>query len=153
MGCDAVWLLLEPMFRRNALPPASGWKESASNCLLLVTKLPACRFLSLWWWRRYIPPKRWFLQEPHGVTTQKTPFFMDLFNTCDRHILPICSTTRLPWIGGCLGPRLTLGGKEYIKIPWLCWEPNPAFQLVAIQTELSLLLLSGRETWHLTQVP
>jgi hypothetical protein len=20
-------------------------------------------------------PKRWFLQEPHGVTTQKTPFF------------------------------------------------------------------------------
>jgi hypothetical protein len=24
--------------------------------------------------RRQVPPKRRFLQEPHGVTTQKTPF-------------------------------------------------------------------------------
>jgi hypothetical protein len=22
------------------------------------------------------PPKRWFLQEPHGITSQKTPFFI-----------------------------------------------------------------------------
>jgi hypothetical protein len=34
------------------------------------------RFLSPWWRRRQVPPKRRFLQEPHGVTTQKTPFFM-----------------------------------------------------------------------------
>jgi hypothetical protein len=33
-------------------------------------------FLSPWWRRRYFPPKRRFLQEPHGVTSQKTPFFM-----------------------------------------------------------------------------
>jgi hypothetical protein len=33
------------------------------------------RFLSRWWRRRQVPPKRRFLQEPHGVTTQKTPFF------------------------------------------------------------------------------
>jgi hypothetical protein len=26
--------------------------------------------------RRYVPPKRQFLQEPHGVTSQKTPFFI-----------------------------------------------------------------------------
>jgi hypothetical protein len=26
--------------------------------------------------RRQFPPKRRFLQEPHGVTTQKTPFFI-----------------------------------------------------------------------------
>jgi hypothetical protein len=25
---------------------------------------------------RISPPKRWFLQEPHGVTSQKTPFFI-----------------------------------------------------------------------------
>jgi hypothetical protein len=24
---------------------------------------------------RYVPPKRRFLQQPHGVTSQKTPFF------------------------------------------------------------------------------
>jgi hypothetical protein len=34
------------------------------------------RFLSPWWRRRHVPPKRRFLQEPHGVTTQKTPFFI-----------------------------------------------------------------------------
>jgi hypothetical protein len=26
--------------------------------------------------RTEVPPKRRFLQEPHGVTTQKTPFFI-----------------------------------------------------------------------------
>jgi hypothetical protein len=36
----------------------------------------AHRFLSSWWWRSYIPPKRLFLQEPHGVTSQKTAFFI-----------------------------------------------------------------------------
>jgi hypothetical protein len=33
------------------------------------------RFLSPWWRRRQVPLKRRFLQKPHGVTTQKTPFF------------------------------------------------------------------------------
>jgi hypothetical protein len=33
-------------------------------------------FLSPWWRRRQVPPKRRFLQEPHGLTTQKTPFFI-----------------------------------------------------------------------------
>jgi hypothetical protein len=32
--------------------------------------------LSPWWRRRQVPPKRRFLQEPHGVTTQKTPFLI-----------------------------------------------------------------------------
>jgi hypothetical protein len=36
------------------------------------------RFLSPWWRRRQVPPKRRFLQEPHGVTTQKSPFFLNL---------------------------------------------------------------------------
>jgi hypothetical protein len=34
------------------------------------------RFLSPWWWRRCVPPKRRFLQEPHGVTTQNMAFFI-----------------------------------------------------------------------------
>jgi hypothetical protein len=32
--------------------------------------------LSPWWSRRQVPPKRRLLQEPHGVTIQKTPFFI-----------------------------------------------------------------------------
>jgi hypothetical protein len=31
-------------------------------------------FLSPWWWRHYLPLKCRFLQEPHGVTSPKTPF-------------------------------------------------------------------------------
>jgi hypothetical protein len=34
------------------------------------------RFLPPWWRRRYVPPKRLLLQEPHGVTSKKTPFFI-----------------------------------------------------------------------------
>jgi hypothetical protein len=34
------------------------------------------RFLSLWWWRHYVPPKSRFLQKPHGTTSQKTEFFI-----------------------------------------------------------------------------
>jgi hypothetical protein len=31
--------------------------------------------LSPWRRRGYVPPKRLFLQEPHGVTSHKTPFY------------------------------------------------------------------------------
>jgi hypothetical protein len=48
--------------------------------------LVACWFLSPWWWMRYIPPKCEFLQEPHGVTSQKTAFFILL--QCTGLILP-----------------------------------------------------------------
>jgi hypothetical protein len=32
--------------------------------------------LSPWRWSRYLPPKRRFLQKPHGVTSHKTEFFI-----------------------------------------------------------------------------
>jgi hypothetical protein len=32
-------------------------------------------FVSPWWWRHYVLPKHRFLQEPHGVTSQRTEFF------------------------------------------------------------------------------
>jgi hypothetical protein len=40
------------------------------------------RFLSPWWRRRQVPPKRRFLQEPYGVTSQKTPFFFLVLFIC-----------------------------------------------------------------------
>jgi hypothetical protein len=52
--------------RRNSM--YSIWK-------LLLTLLLARRLLSPWWWKRYVTPKRWFIQELHGVTSQTTPFF------------------------------------------------------------------------------
>jgi hypothetical protein len=44
------------------------------GCYLLVTLPLAHWFLSSWWWRRYVPPKRRSLHEPHGVTSQTTKF-------------------------------------------------------------------------------
>jgi hypothetical protein len=34
----------------------------------------ACWFFPPWWWRGYSAQKRRFLQEPHGITSQKTAF-------------------------------------------------------------------------------
>jgi hypothetical protein len=42
----------------------------------LLMWLPAHWFLSLWWCRCYVPPKRRILQETYGVTSQKTTFFI-----------------------------------------------------------------------------
>jgi hypothetical protein len=36
--------------------------------------VPSPRIFSHWWWRRYISPKRRYLQEPHSVTSKKTAF-------------------------------------------------------------------------------
>jgi hypothetical protein len=33
-------------------------------------------FLLPWWWRRYVSPKRRFLQEPHGAKSRKTALFI-----------------------------------------------------------------------------
>jgi hypothetical protein len=46
-----------------------------SGCYLQLVMFLVHRFLSPWWRRRYVPPKRRFLQEPRGLTSQMTPFF------------------------------------------------------------------------------
>jgi hypothetical protein len=43
---------------------------------LLLMLFLASRFLSPRWWRLYVSPKHRSLQEPHGVTSKKTAFFM-----------------------------------------------------------------------------
>jgi hypothetical protein len=40
----------------------------------LLTLVPRSRIFTLKW-RRYVPPKRRFTQDPHGATSQKTAFF------------------------------------------------------------------------------
>jgi hypothetical protein len=57
--------------------------EEHSACIIRVTRISkltlliARQFLSAWWWRRYILLKRRFLEEPYGITSQKTAFFMN----------------------------------------------------------------------------
>jgi hypothetical protein len=42
---------------------------------------------------RQVPPKRRFLQEPHGVTTQKTPFFKHSAAAAIASVLSCLSVT------------------------------------------------------------
>jgi hypothetical protein len=37
---------------------------------------PSLLLLSILKWRRYFPPQCIFLQEPHGITSQKTALFI-----------------------------------------------------------------------------
>jgi hypothetical protein len=48
-------------------------------CSHLLTLVPHSRTFLPWRWRRYVPPKRRFTQELHGVTSQKTAFFKIAF--------------------------------------------------------------------------
>jgi hypothetical protein len=59
----------------------SSWETSwilKSGVFWAVTPCGSCknRCFGGTWRRRYVPPKRHFLQEPHGITSQKTPFFI-----------------------------------------------------------------------------
>jgi hypothetical protein len=57
------------------------------------------RFLSAWWRRRQVPPKRRFLQEPHGVTTQKTAFFIvTAVNTSNLTCYPCLVNISQRWV-------------------------------------------------------
>jgi hypothetical protein len=61
------------------------------NCQLLLTFL-VHRFVSPWWWRCWVSPKRWFLQDPHGITFQKTPFFIVSI------VVLMCFLNRIHWV-------------------------------------------------------
>jgi hypothetical protein len=65
------------VFTEVTMKNAIFWDVTPRGSLrrFLVTTFPVNRFLSLWWWRRYVPPKRRFLQEPYGVTSQKMTLF------------------------------------------------------------------------------
>jgi hypothetical protein len=45
-------------------------------CSHLLTFFPRSRIFLPWRWRRYVPPKRRITQNLHGITSQKTVFFI-----------------------------------------------------------------------------
>jgi hypothetical protein len=55
-----------------------GTRIGELGTALAITSNRRSQRASPWWWRRYVPPKRRLLQEPHGVTSQKTAFFISL---------------------------------------------------------------------------
>jgi hypothetical protein len=49
--------------------------RSESRLLVTANVVPSSPILVTLMKKAQVPPKRRFLQEPHGVTSQKTPFF------------------------------------------------------------------------------
>jgi hypothetical protein len=74
------------MFRRNvkasiirtARVGELGTMLAVTAILVKLTLFLIYRFLWPWWWRHKVHPKCRFLQEPHGVTSQQTTFFISL---------------------------------------------------------------------------
>jgi hypothetical protein len=50
--------------------------RSMLRLLVTVNVVPSSPILSSWRWKRYVPPKRRFFQEPQSITSQETEFFM-----------------------------------------------------------------------------
>jgi hypothetical protein len=98
------------------LPRPWLWRMSFRGCCatcagfyLRLTFL-AHRFLSPWWWRRYVLPKRRFLQQPHGVISQKTTF-LEYVNNLEYQLLWI----RTVWNKSTF-PRCKTAEKEQLNL-------------------------------------
>jgi hypothetical protein len=64
LECDTMWLY-------------KNWRFGGPYHLqLLLMLFIACWFFWPLWWRQYAPLKRRFLQQPRGITSQKTAFFV-----------------------------------------------------------------------------
>jgi hypothetical protein len=83
LGCYAVWLLEELTFRMNLAPPSSRGQESVnlvflcSMCQLLVmANVPSSLILITLVMEALGSSKTSILKRPHGVTSQRTAFFI-----------------------------------------------------------------------------
>jgi hypothetical protein len=59
---------------------AEVWKTLSITNDYQLTSFLARWFVPLWWCRPYLSPKRLFLQEPHGITSQKLAFLLGLIH-------------------------------------------------------------------------
>jgi hypothetical protein len=59
----------------GSLPSSQVFLRSVRRLLVAACVVPSSPIFVTLMKEAQVPPKRRFLQEPHGVTTQKTPFF------------------------------------------------------------------------------
>jgi hypothetical protein len=70
-----VFIIRVTVAEQKALA-ASNNRSSAIRLLVSANVVPSLPILVTLLMRRYVPSKRRFLQEPHGVTSQKTAVFI-----------------------------------------------------------------------------
>jgi hypothetical protein len=97
-------------------------------------------FVSPWWWRWHVPPKRQFSQEPHGITSQKMSFFIvttvKTSNLTSSHILTQHDLNDGTLLCCLLSVNFHVNSKS--SLHWLFWKryklkiPFSAYSLLKI---------------------
>jgi hypothetical protein len=102
-----------------------GWTWRMTSSRLL-------RRVALVRWRSERPPKRRFLQKPHSVTSQKTPFFVSWSRlhvvTVQRLPLSECQSEGYRQV--CPGIRHNLCSATILSLPWKIFSVICGSQLV-----------------------
>jgi hypothetical protein len=70
------WYLMWPTLPLFLFLYTWVFSTGGSVCSHLLTLVPRSRIFLPWRWRRYVPPKCRFKQDLHGVTSQRTAFFI-----------------------------------------------------------------------------
>jgi hypothetical protein len=97
------------MLRRVTLVSTDVSEELVTS-IIRVTRIGVLGTLANGW-RRYVPPKRLFLQAPHGVTSHKTAFFIvTAVKTSDLTSSAMSATSALQDIFLILEKTKNLGG-------------------------------------------
>jgi hypothetical protein len=75
--------------------------------------------------RRYVPPNYLFLQEPHGVTSQKTPFFINEVVEDEVKVVRLSLGTTWRLMGtGCIDPCIVDLGASWRVVSF---TPRPLY--------------------------
>jgi hypothetical protein len=101
---------------------------------LLLKLFLAGQFLSPWWWRRYGPPKRWFLQGPDGVTYQKTLFTSSQFLSVWNHSSYRTREFPSPQLNPCGCSPLVTSSKMRVRMYCPYEETWPLSRVRIVQT-------------------
>jgi hypothetical protein len=88
----------------NYIPPRFSLQNGSRSVSIRLTLSSLALFPLPWRWRRYFPPKRRFILNPHDATSQKTAFFKcDVISSLFMMILTKFYILRLvPNTGFCI---------------------------------------------------
>jgi hypothetical protein len=56
-------------------------RRFSARRLLITANVPSSPIFSPWWWRRYVPPKSRFLQQPHSANIPEHGILQDIKNS------------------------------------------------------------------------
>jgi hypothetical protein len=94
------------------------------GCYFQLTLFLAHRFLSPWWWMRYVTPKLRFLQEPRDITSQKMVVHMRLEEDTAPLSAPVVTVSSC----SCSARYQCLYQREMLTLVPQAWGPFDHFE-------------------------